>query len=238
VVKVPYVFFTHCHADHMAGVITHAALRMQKGWDRPWYYVPEEKVEAFKAFMDGWTRLVDELPYVVQAVKPGFVFPVVGGGYVKAFRAIHTTPTVGYALCRKVKRLKAELTGKTGPEIAALARNGVEVNEEFERVSLAFCGDTNIDVLDDPVVKEAESLILECTFLDDSVSPEQAYKGGHIHIQHILDNLDKLDGKKVLFTHASQRYSKEDIRAMMRRKIPGFEPRGFDVLNPADEWKV
>jgi ribonuclease Z len=237
VVKVPTVFFTHCHADHMAGVITHAASRSQKrGWPVPTYYLPEEKVSAFHGLMEAWDRLVDKLPCTVIGLSPGDVVPLRTDLEVRPFRAIHTTPSLGYALSTTKKRLRPEYTSQAPKDLIALKKAGVDVNEEVVDVHFAFCGDTNIDVLRDPLVRAAKTLVLEITFLDESVSPEQAYKGGHIHIEHVKANLDVLEGKQVLFTHPSQRYSNEDIVRLYEHHIPDLAERGARVLCLEPEW--
>lgn len=237
--KVPTVFFTHVHGDHIAGLIPHALSRKQKGWDVPTYYVPEESHRALLGVLGAWERMSSQVPCEVKSLRPGAVVDHRNGLEVRTFRAIHTRPSLGYALTRPNHRLKAEFRGMEGRELKALKDKGVAIMEDFLDVHLAFCGDTTIDVLKEPLVKSAKALILECTFLDDELSQREAREGGHVHIRDVVDHLDELtnDHEVVLFTHPSQRHLGRNIERMYERYIPDWRERGFKILQPPPEWR-
>jgi ribonuclease Z len=205
------VCFTHTHGDHFLGSIGHAALRHQRGWTPPRYVIPREHHAPAMRWFKAWEDMGSSFSCDVIPASPGDVLATRKGWDVRAFRAVHTRPTLGYALTKTKPKVLPEYQGLQPSEYIRLKSEGVEFAAPHTDVSLAFCADTTIDVLRDPVVQAARALILECTFLDDGISPEQARQGGHIHIMDIQSVMDVLAQKEVLFTHPSQRYTAEEI---------------------------
>jgi len=223
--KLPNVFFTHTHTDHMGGIVIHVATRALKSAGVPTYYMPTEKVEDVKAVLTAW-RKVDgaPMPCNIVGVSPGDEFPVSQNRFIRAFRAVHTTPALGYALIHRRKKLKPEYVGRPGAEIGALRQGGTEVTDDHDKVELVFCGDTTIDVLDrEPWIYEAETLILEMTFVDDRVPRESARKHGHVHLEDVLDRAHLFQNTNLLFTHFSSRYKRVDIEEAFKR-LPEMHP--------------
>jgi ribonuclease Z len=236
-VEASRVLFTHAHVDHMGGVIHHCAQRDLSGRGAPEYWVPAESAEAFEEMLQSWRRLSHSaLPCRVRAVRPGDRVPIGGGRVVEVFRAVHRIPTVGYALHVERRRLRADLVGLSGPEIAARREAGEVVHEVFSVPEVAFCGDTTIDVFDrEPIVRKVRLLILEVTFFGDRVSVQQARGGGHVHFDEVVERLDRFDNEVVLLTHASRRHHSE-LRALFEQGIPAAQRAKFRVLEPGQPW--
>jgi ribonuclease Z len=65
---------------------------------------------------------------------------------VKAFPTCHRVPSVGYILYSKRHRLRGDLVGKDGAEIAALRKAGESVTSEELSPEIAYTGDMTIEV--------------------------------------------------------------------------------------------
>ncbi len=218
-----HVLFTHAHMDHMGGVAFHAATRGLRGMSPPTYLVPRENVAAFDALFDAWRRLDrSRLAHQRIAIGPGDEHLLPSGHMVRPFRSPHRVPCQGYALWSVRKKLRADLRGLPGKEIARLRKEeGVEVHETFEAPELAFTGDTRIEVVErEPVVGQAKVLIMEVTFVDDRVSVKQCRSKGHIHLDEIAERAALFQNQAVLFTHFSARYSQREVLRAMDRKLP------------------
>ena len=87
-------------------------------------------------------------------------------------------------------------------------------------VELAFCGDTRIDVLEEPLVQAARRLVLEVTFLDEAVRRERSRATGHVHLDDVVERAHLLQHEAILFTHFSHRYSAGQIVDLLDRRLP------------------
>ncbi|PQQ10164.1 nuclear ribonuclease Z isoform X1 [Prunus yedoensis var. nudiflora] len=64
---------------------------------------------------------------------------------------------------------------------------------------------SNIDVL------KANILVVESTFVDDSVKVEHAREYGHMHLSEIISHAEKFENKAILLIHFSARYTVKEI---------------------------
>lgn len=238
-IALPHILFTHAHVDHMGGVAHHLAMRDLLGMKPATYHVPEEDHEAFQLLLAAWRRLDRaDLPCSVRPVRPGSSHPVGRGLEARAFRSVHRVPTLGYAIVRRVERLRSDLRGCPASEIRALRARGEPVTEGEERVEVAFCGDTTIAVVErQPLVRAARLLILECTFLDARVSVERARRSGHVHLDEIVDRASLFEGNEaILLTHFSQRYGRDEIVRILDERLPRALRGKVTPLLPTSPW--
>lgn len=232
------VFFTHAHVDHMGGVAHHLSMRDLLGMAPPEYYVPAANEAAFHALLDAWRRLDrGELPCQVIPVCPGDRLPVGKNLAMHAFKAPHRVTALGYALVRSVERLRPELGSLTGSQIRDLRARGEAVTRVEERVEVAFCGDTLIQVVDrEPLVRTARLLILECTFLDGRVGVDRARRTGHVHLDQIVERAHLFENERILLTHFSQRYSPDQIVRLLDERLPPALKERVVPLLPEPPW--
>lgn len=221
-VRLPTILITHAHVDHLGGIARHCATRDLLGMGPPTYVIPAENEAAFHDLLDAWRRLDrSPLPCEVVAVRPGDVVPLGRRRLARVFRSVHRVPSVGYALCRRVERLKPEFHGLEGREIGRLRRDGVEIHDEEEVAEIAFCGDTTIDVVErEALVRQARLLLLECTFLDDRVSVDKARGQGHVHLDELVERAELFANEHIWLTHFSARYSAGQVRSILEERLP------------------
>jgi len=237
--RYPRVLFTHAHTDHMGGVIHHCATRDLMRMPPPRYWVPAEDADAFRELLEVWRRLDrSALPCSVHPVRPGDRIGLGGERWAQAFRAFHRVPALGYALGTTRRKLRPDLAGAAREEIVARREAGEVIHETREVVEIAFCGDTTIEVVErEPLVRQAQILLLEVTFLDDRVSVERARLKGHIHLDEVVERADLFDNEAILFTHVSARYGLEEAHDILRRRLPPDLAERVSLLVSTPPWR-
>ena len=92
---------------------------------------------------------------------------------------------------------------------------------------MAFCGDSAVgDYLAHPHVRDAEVLIVECTFFDgDHV--DRANLGQHTHVNDLPDLMSRVNSRHVVISHITRRTPMVEAK----RRIA-------EVLKPADLERV
>ncbi|MEM6929207.1 MAG: MBL fold metallo-hydrolase [Myxococcota bacterium] len=238
-VRHRWVCITHGHVDHLGGMAYHAAMRFLVGSPPATYFVPREIEDDVHELLAVWRRLDrSEMPADVVGVSPGERHDVGGGRFVEVFRSYHRVPTVGYALQRKHRRLRPELSAWSENRIRAHRAEGHEVSETRYSTLLAFCGDTTVKVLEKEALPvSAKVLVLECTFLDEDSAARRAERSGHIHLAALAEHADRLQGVEVLvLSHFSRRYDAKAIRAAVDRCLPDWLAERVVVVPAEPPW--
>ena len=218
----PTVAFTHAHMDHMGGVAFHCATRSLLGLDPPTYLVPHKNVKAFEALFHAWRQLDRSgLRHELVPIGPGESYRLPSGLVAKPFRSPHRVFCQGYVLWEEKQKLKPELVGTPGRQLADMKREGVEITDTISSPVFAFTGDTKIEVLEqEEAVRKARVLVLECTFVDDRVSVKQCRSKGHVHLYEIRDRAELFENQQILLTHFSARYRASDIVKALDKQLP------------------
>jgi ribonuclease Z len=222
-------FLTHGHLDHAAGLAHHASRRKLAGLPAPRVFGPPEAVSALADWLAISERLEDvRYGVTVTPARPGGSVRLRSDLEVKFLPGRHRVPTVGYLFCEVKHKLKEQFADRSGAEIAALRKQGVEVTRREEVPLLAYPGDCGAEIFDAvPELFQARVLLIECSFL----FPEDADRArlyGHLHLEDFRTRAERFANEAIVLTHFSQRYRPEEIRealsglpaALLGRVVP------------------
>ncbi|XP_022736028.1 tRNase Z TRZ1-like isoform X1 [Durio zibethinus] len=208
-----FLFISHGHMDHIGGLPMYVATRGLYGMKPPTIIVPTAiKDDVEKLFEVHRKMDQSELKHNLIGLDVGEEFFMRRDLKVKAFRTYHVIPSQGYVVYSVKQKLKEEYLGLSGNEIKNLKSSGVEITYTTTAPEVAFTGDTMSDFIVDKTnidVLRARILVVESTFVDNSVSVEHARDYGHIHLSEIIDYADKFENKAILLIHFSARYALE-----------------------------
>lgn len=218
-VRYRYVLVSHGHLDHAGALPLHAARRALMKMPEAVYVVPKRIAPDIERLFEAAGALDGHaIPRRIIALDPGEELALSRTRRVRAFATFHRVPSQGYTVLEERHRLRAEFRGKPGNELARARASGVEVDETYRATLLAFSGDTRIDVLEaEPSLSEAETLILETSFLDARVSVAEARAMGHVHLDEVVARKALLPNPDLVFCHFSARYAAREIRELVSR---------------------
>ncbi|KAJ1278870.1 hypothetical protein BS78_04G112200 [Paspalum vaginatum] len=230
-VSQEFLFVSHGHLDHIGGLPMYVATRGLFRLRPPTIFVPACLKDLVERLFEVH-RAMDqsELNHKLVPLEVGEEYDLRRDLKVKAFRTYHAIPSQGYVIYSVKQKLKQEFTGLPGNEIKRLKLSGVEITNTVTTPEIAFTGDTTADFILDPDnadVLGAKILVVESTFLDESISIDHAREYGHTHLSEIASQSDKLQNKAILLIHFSARYTKEEIDAAVNRLPASFRSRVY-----------
>jgi ribonuclease Z len=222
----PYWFVSHTHMDHLLAIPAYVARRRMMKMEPPSIYLPAETVGTVQQLLNVFSRLDHgSLPCRLNGVKPGDEMLLSNGLVVSVHKTYHTIPSVGYVVWERRKRLKEEYRSLPETEIRNLAISGTEVSQEVRRPKVAYLGDSRIQGLDDnPIMYQADILIMELSFVAKRHRGERIHKFGHIHLDNIVERRENFRNGAVIASHFSTRYLDSEIETTVLRRLP-------DMLN-------
>ena len=217
------ILLSHGHADHVGALPALLGIRGLSGKTRPPRVVmPAEIVDDLTSVLATMSRL-QRFPLEIEAIGmlPGDEVALRGDLRVRAVRTFHPVPSLAYLVVRKVAKLRAELQGLTGPQIAARRRAGEDVTDYEDRAELAYATDTLISVFEHaPELLSAGTLIMECTFLDDRKSLAAARAGCHIHLDEVVERAEMFANPNIVMMHFSQLYRPDEVAGILDARLP------------------
>ena len=221
VVPMEHVFVTHAHLDHAAGVAFYAAQRKLQRLDVGTIYVPAESKDGFEELLAVQRRLTGStLALEIVGLSAGDEVRFGRNHLVRAHAASHRVAARAYELVDVRHHLREEFFGRSPEEIGKLRREGVKVDEPYARSLLFYTGDTDRGLLENcEAAFKSEVLMIECSFIEDG-HQDRAAQYRHIHIDDIADFADRFENEMIVLTHFSRRYSRDEIRDGVRRRLP------------------
>ncbi|KAL9311757.1 TRNase Z TRZ1 [Arabidopsis thaliana] len=226
-----FLFISHSHMDHIGGLPMYVATRGLYKMKPPTIIVPASIKETVESLFEVHRKLdSSELKHNLVGLDIGEEFIIRKDLKVKAFKTYHVIQSQGYVVYSTKYKLKKEYIGLSGNEIKNLKASGVEITDSIITPEVAFTGDTTSDFVVDETnadALKAKVLVMESTFLDDSVSVEHARDYGHIHISEIVNHAEKFENKAILLIHFSARYTVKEIEDAVSALPSPLEGRVF-----------
>lgn len=221
VLSMDHVFITHAHLDHAAGIPFYAAQRRLQGMGGGTIYVPSESEDGVRELLRVQEKLTGgEFHVEIRGLEVGDEVRFGRTHMVRAHAASHRVAARGYELVEVRHRLLPEFEGLDREELARLHREGVRIDGPYSSPVLFYTGDTDRGLLEKcDAAFQAEVLLIECSFLADG-HQERAGMYRHIHIDDIADFAEKFENQLIVLTHFSRRYSRDEIRTLVRRRLP------------------
>jgi ribonuclease Z len=126
---------------------------------------------------------------------------------------------LGYTAIEVRKKLKAEYSELTGPQLVDLKRQGIEITRRVELPLVTYSGDTGPgEFFELDFVRNSRVFLLECTFVAEE-HRERARAGNHMHLQDLQRVLPTLNNERIVLTHLTRRTSVRDAQALLRQAI-------------------
>lgn len=222
-VQCKNVAITHGHPDHVGALIAYLGKRLLYGLQAPRVFVESSLHPQLEAMVHAaGDAQLGTLPVEWVPMKPGDVVPLKGDLEIEAFRSVHVIPTQGYAVRSRRKKLKASFSHLSGDEIARRRKEGDDdLFYTLEKTLFAVTGDTLPEVIErEERVRNAEVLVMECTFLDEQKPVALARKGGHVHLDELIPRLEQLSCEHLVLTHFSQLYRSHEVRKILQERLP------------------
>jgi ribonuclease Z len=221
VVPMSHVFITHTHLDHAAGIAFYAGQRLLQQLEGGTVFVPAEVAGDVRALLAIQEKLTGaEFEIEVRGLSAGEEVRFGRTHLVRAHTAPHRVAARAYEFIERRHHLRAEFANATREEIARLRRERIAVDEEYLRSILFYTGDTDRGLLEQcDAAFKAEVLMIECSFVAEG-HQDRAARYRHIHIDDIADFAGRFENQLIVLSHFSRRYSREEIRDTVRRRLP------------------
>ncbi len=187
------VLLTHCHSDHVAGLVAWLSAHTRRFTGSPTrIVVPEERRDVLLSALEIWPELEGvrrrvNLEEVVVPAGVGDVVALAGGGAARAFGIHHSVPSLGWALS----------------------------GSDTRRPTFAFAGDgTVLPFENDPSLLDATVAVVDCSFVD-SGTRVAARLGGHGHIQDWINLAPQLPCDVLVLAHLPPEATAEGLLASL-----------------------
>jgi len=218
----PTWMISHCHLDHIAALPLYVARRRLMKMKPPRILLPEYAIDPIRNMLRSFERLDrGRLPCELIGMQPGQEYELSRELVVRALEMKHRIETLGYVVFQRRNKLKPEYTDLSGEEIRDLKLAGNEISDEIRFPVLGYTGDTSPPGLDNnPILYECSVLITELTFVAPDHRRKIIHKHGHIHLDDLVDRVDKFKNDMIIAGHLSTRYNNEQVRRVVKKRLP------------------
>jgi ribonuclease Z len=220
IISIDYVLLSHGHMDHAAGIAYYFSQRNFQGAPPGCVVLPKRLAPAIQELLQVWGRIEGHVsPGRIVGVEEDEDTELRKGLVARPFRVRHAAPSLGFSLVEVRKKLKPEYAELSGQQIVELKRKGETVEYRLELPKVAYCGDSAVgDYLDHDHVRNAEVLLVECTFFEPE-HLERARQGQHTHIQDLPELLERVRSPHVVITHLTRRTGIGEAKRYLSKHI-------------------
>ncbi len=228
VISIDNVCLSHGHMDHAAGIAYYLSQRTFIGNAPGRVIVHRELAQPIQKLMDIWSDIEGhQSPGQIYGVEHLENVELRRGLSLRAFNVNHAAFALGYTLLDVRNRLRPEFIGKTGPELVALKKKGVAIENRVEIPLVTCTGDTALGrFLDLDFVRTSQVVLIECTFFDPE-HRSRAVAGRHIHVDDLPTILEAIPEADIVLTHLTRRTDIRQAKRMLK-----------DALNARDHERV
>ena len=220
IIAINNLCLTHGHMDHAAGIAYYLSQRHFIGNAPGRVIVHRSLAQPLQRLMDVWSDIEGHhTPFDIVGVDALEEVELRRGLAVRPFAVNHASGALGFSLIEKRHKLKPEYHGLLGPEIVALKKKGVAIEDFVEIPLVTYTGDTAIGrFLELDFVRASRVAIVECTFFD----PEhrtRAQAGRHIHVDDLPRVLEAIPDAQIAMMHLSRRTDMRLAKKILKEMI-------------------
>jgi ribonuclease Z len=230
-INIDFVCLSHGHMDHSAGLAYYFSQRNFQGLPPGCLLVQHKLVPAIQDLMKVYARIEGHVtPTQIIGVDEDEDVAIRRDLVVRPFRVRHAGPSLGFSVIEVRKKLRPELAELSGQQIAELKKQGKEVEYRLEIPRIAFCADSAPgDYLNHPHVRDAEVLIIECTFFEGDHA-DRANMGQHTHVNDLPAMLARVNSKHVVISHITRRTGMVEAKRRLAELLPPSDLQRLVVL--------
>jgi ribonuclease Z len=216
-----YVALSHAHMDHAAALTYYFSQRHFQGMGTGTVVCHPALEASIHGLMEAWVPLeAQRTPYKVIPLADGQQVEIKNNIYLRGFETRHTVPSLGFVLMEMRSKLRPEFVGMPQEQLVELKNRGTEITQLLEIPLICYTGDTAWGPhFDRPDVLGAKVLIAECTFTEPG-HRSRANVGKHLHLEHIVELLEKSSAEAVVLVHLSRRTQMGGVRKEIDAAIP------------------
>lgn len=245
--KINQIFISHLHGDHILGLPGLIQSMNFRGREETLHIYGPSGISSLKEAIFSLGYCVIDFPLVFHEINEGIAIET-KEYIIESIATEHNVQNLSYSIYEKKKprflREKAiELGVKVGPDFGKL-HNGIEVEVDGkiikpeqvlgkERIGkkIVYSGDTKPCDAIINLAKDADILIHESTY--KSEDKNKAKENSHSTSVQAAEIAKKANAKRLILTHISTRYKKQDIKDLEKEAIAIFKNTeiAYDFMN-------
>ncbi len=220
IIAIDTMCLSHGHMDHAAGIPYYLSQRSFVGTNPGKVIMHRGLIGSFERLMECWAEIERHpSPAEFFGLTDGEQLPLRRNLAIRAFDVNHAAYALGYSLIETRHKLKSEYVDRTGPQLVELKKQGISIQDSVEVPLVAYCGDSaDGDFFDLDHVRNANLLIMECTFFDAD-HLVRAKAGRHLHVRELPDILKRINSPNILVTHVTRRTALGAAKRILQKTI-------------------